>query len=142
VNLLFPETYLDSGEIKIFFHQIAEVEVREEVGEGKELFDLLKKSRPDLIILDISLPNLKAVVATREIKANYPDTEILITVMDQATGYQAQAVAVGADRILLKQEIAGKLNLALQQIRRGQRYFPKLFAGEKNPPPDRGANYL
>ena len=114
------------GEIKKIINGIPGVEVTGEVGEGHELFELLEKSQPDLVIMDISMPNLRAMKATREIKSKYPAVKVIIMAMDKENEYLSHAIAAGADGIVLKQDSAMNLELAVQQIRRGKRYFPNL----------------
>jgi DNA-binding NarL/FixJ family response regulator len=111
-------------EIKKIIEEIPGVEVVAEVGEGNELFDLLADSQPDLILLDISMPNLRAMKATQQIKSRYPKIKIIIMVMDEESEYLTHAMAAGADGLLLKQDCARELNTAIQQIRRGETYFP------------------
>jgi DNA-binding NarL/FixJ family response regulator len=52
-----------------------------EAGDGLELLEILKKSTPDMVILDISMPKLRGLEATMEIKAMYPEVKILILTM-------------------------------------------------------------
>jgi two-component system response regulator NreC len=94
------------------------------VGEGHELFELLEKSQPDLVIMDISMPNLRAMKATREIKSKYPAVKVIIMAMDNENEYLSHAIAAGAEGIVLKQDSAMNLELAVQQVRQGKRYFP------------------
>ena len=113
-------------EIKKIINGIPGVEVRGEAGEGHELFELLEKSQPDLVIMDISMPNLRAMKATREIKSKYPAVKVIIMAMDNENEYCSHAIAAGAEGIVLKQDSAMNLELAVQQIRQGKRYFPNL----------------
>ena len=115
------------NEIKKIINDIPGVEVSGEVGEGRELFELLARSQPDLLLLDISMPNLKAMKATQEIKSRYPQVKIIIMVMDQEKEYLVHAMAAGADGVLLKQDCAMNLALAVATMRRGETYFPNLM---------------
>ncbi|MFI5330212.1 MAG: response regulator transcription factor [Desulfobaccales bacterium] len=119
------------SEIKKIINGISGVEVMAEVGEGHALFELLEKSQPDLVIMDISMPNLRAMKATREIKSKYPAVKVIIMAMDKENEYLSHAVAAGAEGIVLKQDIAMNLKLAVQRIRRGKRYFPNLSEAKR-----------
>ncbi len=101
------------GEIKKIINGMPGVEVMAEVGEGYEL-----------VIMDISMPNLRAMKATREIKSKYPAVKVIIMSMDNENEYHSHAIAAGAEGIVLKQDIAINLKLAVQWIRQGERYFP------------------
>lgn len=119
------------GEIKKILNDIPGLEVMGEVGEGRELFELLEKSHPDLVIMDISMPNLRAMKATREIKSTYPEVKVIIMVMDKENEYLSHARAAGADGVLLKQDSAVNLEFAVLQIRQGKSYFPRLSEGKR-----------
>jgi DNA-binding NarL/FixJ family response regulator len=123
-------------EIKKFLNEMPEVEVVAEAGEGNELFALLEQAPPDLVLLDISMPNLRAMKATRKIKADYPQVKVIIMVIDGESEYLSHALSAGADGILLKQNSARELELAIQTVRQGGRYFPKTLE-EKQPGGDR-----
>lgn len=118
-------------EIKKIINEIPGVQIVGEVGEGNELFELLQTSRPDLILLDISMPNLRGMKATQAIKSKYPEIKIILMVMDEEREYLSHALAAGADGILLKQNSASELRTAIEKIRGGGRYFPG-FLKEKN----------
>jgi DNA-binding NarL/FixJ family response regulator len=115
------------GEIKKIINEIPGVALVGEAGEGHELFELLETSRPDLLLLDISMPNLRGMQATHAIKCRYPEVKVILMVMDKEKEYFSHAIAAGADGILLKQNSAIDLRPAIQKIRRGGRYFPGLL---------------
>lgn len=112
-------------ELKKIINEIPNIEVVGEAGEGNEFFELLENFKPELVILDISMPNLRAMKATLEIKARYPEVKVIIMLMDNENEYLAQAIASGADGLVLKQNCAWDLELAIKKIFHGERYFPK-----------------
>ena len=118
-------------EIKKLANKIPGVRVTAEVGEGHELYASLEKSRPDLILLDISMPDLQGMKATKEIKGKYPEVKVIIMAMDGEEEYLSHAVNSGADGILLKQNCARDLETAIEEIRSGRRYFRKSPETEK-----------
>ena len=67
--------------IRKILEEIDGVAVCGEASDGLELLELLKTTRPDLIILDISMPNLRGLEATEEIKKLYPEIKILLLTM-------------------------------------------------------------
>ena len=119
------------GEIKKIIEEIPGVAIVGEVGEGHELFGLLETLQPDLVLLDISMPNLRGMKATQAIKFRYPEVKVILMLMDEEKEYLSHAIAAGADGILLKQNSAMDLRSAIHKIRRGKRYFPGL-ADEKS----------
>ena len=102
-------------------------EVVGEVDCGLELLKFLQKLVPDLIILDISMPNLRGLEAIREIKMNHPDVKILVLTMHKDKEYLHQAVSAGARGYLLKEDADSELFSAIDRVREGKIYVsPKL----------------
>jgi DNA-binding NarL/FixJ family response regulator len=103
---------------------IAGFEVVGEAADGLELLNLLKKGRldPDLIIIDISMPNLRGIEAIPEIKALHPHTKVLVVTMHKDKEYLYQALTAGADGYFLKKDADAELFVAIEKIRRGKTY--------------------
>ncbi len=105
----------------------SDLEVVGEVDSGLELLKLLEKLVPDLIILDISMPNLRGLEAIHEIKMSHPKVRILVLTMHKDKGYLHQAVTAGAEGYLLKEDADSELFLAIDRVRQGRIYVsPKL----------------
>jgi DNA-binding NarL/FixJ family response regulator len=105
-----------------------EVVISEEVNDGLELLEYLKESCPDLVILDISMPNLRGLEAIREIRKSYPTVKILVLTMHRKKEFIRQALADGADGFLLKEDAGGELIRAVQTIRNGGKYISTLLS--------------
>jgi len=100
-----------------------DMEVVGEAGDGLELLRLVKQLSPQLVILDISMPNLRGIEAIREIKAVYPEAKTLILTMHKDSDYLYQGISAGADGYLLKEEADTELFSAIESIRRGGNYI-------------------
>jgi DNA-binding NarL/FixJ family response regulator len=101
-----------------------------EVDCGLELLKLLQKLVPDLIILDISMPNLRGIEAIHEIRIVHPDVKILILTMHKDKEYLHQAISAGADGYLLKEDADTELSSAIKTIRHGRFYISPLLSEE------------
>ncbi len=101
-----------------------------EVGDGLELLEFLKKTVPDLIILDISMPNLNGLEALEKIKAKYPRVKVLMLTMHKSKERLIQAFSAGADGYLLKGNVYGDLFSALEKIRHGGHYISNLMSNQ------------
>ena len=99
-----------------------------EANDGLELLELLKKSSPNLVILDISMPNLRGLEAIREIKKTYPQIKVLVLTMHKKKEFLRQALRDGADGFLLKEDAGGELIRAVQTVRNGGKYLSPLLA--------------
>jgi DNA-binding NarL/FixJ family response regulator len=115
--------------VRKIIERIENVLITGEVNDGLELLDLLKRSRPDLIILDLSMPNLRGLEAIREIKTLYPQVKILVLTMHRKKEFLRHALADGADGFLLKEDPGGELIRAVQSIQRGEKYLSPLLSG-------------
>jgi len=114
--------------VKRIIEQSQDVSISGEANDGLELLDLMKKSPPDLVILDISMPNLRGLEAIKEIKRAYPRVKILVLTMHKKKEFIRQAFTGGADGFLLKEDAGGELIRAVQAIRKGGRYISPLLA--------------
>jgi DNA-binding NarL/FixJ family response regulator len=113
--------------LKRILEERSDLEVIGEVDCGLELLKLLEKLAPDLIILDISMPNLRGLEAIRETKMTHPDVKILVLTMHKDKEYLHQAITSGAEGYLLKEDTDSELFSAIDRVRQGRIYIsPKL----------------
>ncbi len=115
--------------IRKIVERMEEVAVGGEANDGLELLEILKETRPNLVILDISMPNLRGLEAIREIKKSYPQVKVLVLTMHKKKEFIRQALKDGADGFLLKEDAGGELIRAVQTIRGGGKYLSPLLTG-------------
>ena len=106
------------------------LEVVGEAGDGMELLRLLNRTVPDLVILDISMPNLRGIEAVSEIKSRHSCVKVLILTMHRDKEYLYQAVSSGADGYLLKDDADTELFSAIRKIREGEFYVAPSLSNE------------
>jgi DNA-binding NarL/FixJ family response regulator len=99
-----------------------------EAGDGLQLLELLKKTKPDMVILDISMPKLRGIEAAREIKNRHPDVKVLFLTMHRNQDYFLEALAAKADGYLLKEDTHKQLIAAIDSIRDKKRFLSPLMA--------------
>lgn len=116
--------------VKRFIEESEDMVVTGEAGDGMELLGLLKESTPDLIILDISMPNLRGIEAISEIKAANPEVKILILTMHKRKEYLYHALSAGAEGYMLKEDTDHELFFAIETIRRGGVYISPQLSRE------------
>ncbi len=107
---------------------ISDVEVVGEANDGFELIEILKTTSPQLVILDISMPNLRGLEATREIKIIDPEVKVLILTMHKDREYLYHAFAAGAEGYLLKEDADSELISAIDTLKKGGTYISPLLA--------------
>jgi DNA-binding NarL/FixJ family response regulator len=99
-----------------------------EAGDGHLLLQMIKRSIPDMVILDISMPGLRGIEAAREIKARYPDIRILMLSMHKSEEFLAMALEAGAGGYLLKEDTGDELLQAIDQLRSGRTFLSATLA--------------
>ena len=115
--------------VRKIIERIKDALVSGEVNDGLELLELLKRSSPNLVILDISMPNLRGLEAIREIKRTYPQVKVLVLTMHKKKEFLQQALRDGADGFLLKEDAGSELIRAVQTVRNGGKYVSPLLSG-------------
>ncbi|MDR3554510.1 MAG: response regulator transcription factor [Syntrophobacteraceae bacterium] len=95
-------------------------EVVGEAGDGREAVQLVKSLKPDLVIMDLSMPVLDGVGATREIKKISPSTKILVLTVHKTEERILDALAAGADGYVLKDASHYELMLAIEEVFSGR----------------------
>jgi DNA-binding NarL/FixJ family response regulator len=93
-----------------------------EAGNGRKGLQMAKKLKPDLVIVDISLPDQSGIQLTREIRSLLPATRILIVSMHSKIEYIAEAFQAGATGYVVKESASERLVQGLDSIARGD-YF-------------------
>jgi DNA-binding NarL/FixJ family response regulator len=116
--------------VRSLIQKIHDVEVVGEAGEGLELLRLLRDIHPHLVIMDISMPNLRGLEATREIKSTNPEVKVLILTMHKDLEYLFQALTAGAEGYLLKEDTDGELIAAIDKVREGGTFISPLLANQ------------
>lgn len=101
-----------------------------EAGDGLELLRLLTRKTPDMILLDIAMPNLRGIEAAIEIKMLYPGIKILILSMHKSLQYVHHALSAGVDGYLLKEDAPRELVKAIDTVRKGDTYISPLIQKE------------
>ncbi|MDP2645100.1 MAG: response regulator transcription factor [Desulfobacterales bacterium] len=107
-----------------------DMKVVQEVNDGLELLEVLKKITPHMIILDISMPNLRGIEATREVKRINSDIKILILSMHKKNEYVHHVFSAGAEGYLLKEDSDTELFTAIDTIRKGGKYLSPILSKE------------
>jgi len=113
--------------LKKILEERTDLKVVGEASDGGELLDLLKRFTPDLILLDICMPNLRGIDVIPEIKKIQPKAKILILTMFREREFVYQSIAMGANGYFLKKDAGPELFSAIDEVRRGKTYVSRHF---------------
>jgi DNA-binding NarL/FixJ family response regulator len=103
-------------------------EVCGEAADGREALEKAQKLKPDVIILDIGMPSLNGLEATRQILKLNPQTRILILTLHDSDQVVREVLNAGARGFLLKSDAARDLVAAVEALRRDKTYFTSKVA--------------
>jgi len=119
--------------LRLLLERQPDIEVIAEASDGAEARDLAVRERPDLAILDLKMPKLTGLQATREIRAQSPQTAVLILSMHDDPRYLGEAFEAGASGYVVKTQADADLVAAIRAIERGEPFPAPAPVGELTP---------
>jgi DNA-binding NarL/FixJ family response regulator len=96
------------------------MEIAGEATNGREALDLCRRIRPDLALIDMRIPEMDGLATTRAIKAECPDTSVIITTLQENPDYLFEAVKAGAAGYLLKDATQREIVSSIRRVLRGE----------------------
>jgi DNA-binding NarL/FixJ family response regulator len=124
--------------VRVLLTTVPGYDVIGEAGSARAAFALIESTRPDVVLMDIVLPGMDGVVATREILRRAPDVKVLILSGHDDVRDVLDALAAGAAGYALKSERADALLQALEHMRRGERYIAPELVDKLSTQPSNG----
>jgi DNA-binding NarL/FixJ family response regulator len=94
-----------------------------EAGDGLEALRCVRKRRPNLVLLDISMPKMNGISVMREIKSQFPEIKILALTIHESDHYVLEAFEAGADGYCLKDAGRRELMVAITSVLEGKKYI-------------------
>lgn len=101
----------------------ADIEVVGEAETGREAVQLTRKLRPSVVVMDIAMPMLNGLEATRQILKEFPETKVLILSAHSDDAYVEHVSGLGASGFLLKQTSSEDLAAAIRAVENGAKFF-------------------
>src|SRR5436190_11970039 len=98
------------------------------VHDGRALLEAAVELRPDIIVTDISMPNLNGIDAIRQIRARQPDAKVVVLTMHRDTEMAVEAFRAGASGYVLKVSPGEELITAIREAARGRAYVTTLLS--------------
>ena len=104
------------------------------VEDGRRLVAMVQRLKPDIAVIDISMPGLNGLDAGRQIKQLVPTCQLVFLTMHADPTYAAEAFEAGGSAFLIKRSAASELETALNEVIQGRRYLTPLIAIEEISP--------
>jgi len=121
--LLADDHRLIRSGLRLLLEQQPEFEVVGEADDGFQAVAQVQSLRPDVVVMDIGMPNLNGIEAARKIRDLHPNAAIVMLSMHSDEGYVLRALRAGARGYLLKDSAQGDLVRAVQAVFEGKSYF-------------------
>jgi len=119
-----------------------DIEIIGEAQDGRQAFMLAKKLHPDVVLMDIAMPRLNGLVATRQILKAEPATKVLILSAHSDDAYVKNATESGAVGFLLKQTSSHEVCRAIREVHHGKKFYSPAISRRQDrihPPLPNGA---
>lgn len=127
--LLADDHALVRAGIRMILQTLDGVQVVAEAQDGRGVIELVETLRPDVALLDISMPDLNGIETAARIRIRFPQTRVVILSMHAGEEYVSQALRAGASGYLLKDATPAELELALRAVVRGETYLSPRVSG-------------
>jgi DNA-binding NarL/FixJ family response regulator len=106
------------------------IDVVGEAQDGREAVEMAEQLRPDIVLMDITMPALNGLEATRQIKAQSPDARVLVLTRHANEEYIYQVLRAGASGYVVKQAAPAELVMAIQAVYRGDTFLSPTVSGK------------
>ena len=114
--------------IKKSLQEIPNIEVVGEVGDGLQLLQSIKVLKPHMVIVDIGMPVMSGIEASKVIKKDYPEIKILLLTMYNSKDHLKHALEAKVDGYLLKENAFKDLITAIEMIRKDKLYISNIMS--------------
>ena len=120
--------------LKALLHALPDMKVVAEAEGGHEALRQIETHRPEVAVVDLSMPGLNGMTTTTRIVHSFPETRVLVLSMHADDEYARQALRAGATGYLLKAARRDELEQALRAVARGEQYLSPRIAQAGAPP--------
>ena len=109
--------------LKFVLSLISGLEIINEAGNGNELLNILKYQKPDIILMDIAMPEMDGIIATKKVLRKYPDIKIIALSSYGDEVYYHKMINAGAAGFVMKKSGKDELGNAIKCVLNGNNYF-------------------
>lgn len=114
--------------LRLIMKETMNIDVADHALNGKEAIEKCRKEHFDFVLMDINMPVIDGIEATREIKLHHPETKVLIVSMRSDLDAVSKVMKAGADGFLIKNADASEFRKAFHDIQNGKIYLSEYFS--------------
>jgi DNA-binding NarL/FixJ family response regulator len=118
------------GSMRVMLEVQPEIKVVGEAGNGRETVRMVSEIHPDVVLMDIAMPELNGIEATRMICESCPSAKVVVLSMHSNTEYIFRALQAGAHGYLLKDSPVTEVKAAIRTVHAGQRYLSQSISDQ------------
>lgn len=121
--IIVEDQHIFRSGLKLLLNEIPNVNIVDEASNGKDFLDILKEKQADIVLMDIKMPMMDGIEATKQALALFPELKILVLSMFGEEEYLIRMLEAGIRGFLLKNVEEDELSKALTMISEGKNYF-------------------
>jgi len=106
--------------IRLILHNQGSIEIVGEAADGVEAIEAAQALKPDVVLMDVSMPGMDGLRATRQIKTDCPAAQVLMLTMHESDDYFFRSLNAGASGYVLKEAASADLVAAIRSVAQGQ----------------------
>jgi two-component system, NarL family, response regulator NreC len=130
INILLADDHAIVRQgLKLILSANPDLHVAGEAANGREAVDLARKLKPDIVLMDVAMPELNGIEATRQMIADNPRTRVLVLSMHKEAVYVREILRAGARGYILKDAIDTELVAAVRSVAGGDGYISPAVSG-------------
>ncbi len=109
--------------LRLLFEDEKDIKVIGEAGDGQMALDMIRQQSPDVVVMDITMPNLNGIEATRQIAAEFPETKVIALSIHSEKQFVEDMLKAGASGYILKESVPEDLVKGIRTVIAGQAYL-------------------
>jgi DNA-binding NarL/FixJ family response regulator len=114
--------------LRVLLHLSDDIEVVAEAADGWEALAMVSQGAPNVVVMDMAMPGMGGLEATRRIRDEYPHTRVLVLSQHEDERYVLPVLRAGAAGYVLKRAVSDELVTAIRTVSRGQSFLPPSVA--------------
>ena len=126
--------------LKLLINHQTDMQVIGEASDGLEAYQQVRNLEPDVLVMDVSMPNCNGAKATERVSREFPNVKILVLTVHEERDYMRQLRKAGASGYVVKRAAAQQLTEAIRHVAAGQSHFDSAVTGRAATRPTRKAS--